>query len=390
MSSYDDDPIEFDFFDEPETVEATQRRRLPRLEMPGGRGGGGERPPRPPLRAPTGLVPLARLVGLIAIAIVVVVGLVFWVGSCQGKSKHDEYASYVDKVKALANSDKTLGETFSGKLISPGLKQSDLEDLLQQYAQQEQQSYTQAQQIRPPGPLRAAHENLVNALELRAKGFAGLGDALARANIKKDATGVADALTTEGQVLSAGDVVWEQLYRIPATQQLEKIGVKGVAIPKSKLIANTDLVSARSFALLLTRLGGTSTTPVTGKHGDGLISVRATPQGTDLSSSSPTTVTVSQDLTMTATVEDSGDSAETNVPVTLTITAGGKQIYKKTKTIAVIAAAEQRTVSFTGFSVPPSAFASPATVTVFVSPVPGEQNLTNNKGVYSILFTLSQ
>ena len=39
MSTYDDDDnIEFDFFDEPETVEATQRRRLPRLEMPGGRG----------------------------------------------------------------------------------------------------------------------------------------------------------------------------------------------------------------------------------------------------------------------------------------------------------------------------------------------------------------
>ena len=102
MSSYDDD-IEFDFFDEPETVEGTQRRRLPRLEMPGGGGrGGGERPPRPPMRTPTGFVPLARLVGLIAIAIVVVVALVFWVDSCQGKSKHDEYAAYVQKVNAIA------------------------------------------------------------------------------------------------------------------------------------------------------------------------------------------------------------------------------------------------------------------------------------------------
>src|SRR6476469_3598881 len=102
MSSHDDDNIEFDFFDEPETVEATQRRRLPRLERPGSRGGG-ERPPRQPLRAPTGLVPLARLVGLIAIAIVVVVGLVFWVGSCQGKSKQSEYSSYATKVRAIAN-----------------------------------------------------------------------------------------------------------------------------------------------------------------------------------------------------------------------------------------------------------------------------------------------
>src|SRR5438270_3912266 len=171
MSTQDDDDIEFDFFDEPETVEAAQRRRLPRLERPGGRGGG-ERPPRPPMRAPTGLVPLARLVGLIAIAIVVVVGLVFWVGSCQGKSKHDEYASYADKVRALAAGDKKLGEEFAGRLLSPGLKQSELENLLQQYAQQEQQAYTQAQQIHPPGPLRAAHQNLVDAIELRAKAFA--------------------------------------------------------------------------------------------------------------------------------------------------------------------------------------------------------------------------
>src|SRR6266567_6102730 len=118
MSTHDDENIEFDFFDEPETVEATQRRRLPRLELPGGRGGGGERPPRPPLRAPTGLVPLARLVGLIAIAIVVVVGLVFWVGSCQGKSKQAEYQSYAEKVAALAKGDKTLGNEFAKNFVS--------------------------------------------------------------------------------------------------------------------------------------------------------------------------------------------------------------------------------------------------------------------------------
>src|SRR5438552_19203480 len=92
MSGYDDDNIEFDFFDEPETAEATGRRRLPRLERPGGRGGG-ERPPRAPLRAPTGLVPLARLVGLIALAIVIVVGLGVWVGSGQGQSQQAEHPS---------------------------------------------------------------------------------------------------------------------------------------------------------------------------------------------------------------------------------------------------------------------------------------------------------
>src|SRR5947207_2546698 len=196
MSTGDDDDIEFDFFDEPETVEATQRgRRLPRLERGGGRGGGGSR--RPPMRPAPGLVPLARLVGLIAIAIAIVVGLVFWIGSCQGKSKHDEYKSYAEKVNALAVADTKLGQKFANTFISPGLKQSELETDLQQWAQREQQAYEQAQQISAPGPLRALHQNFVDAIELRAKGLGGLGDTLARSGAAKDQSGTVAALTSQ-------------------------------------------------------------------------------------------------------------------------------------------------------------------------------------------------
>ncbi|MDX6485279.1 MAG: hypothetical protein QOF43_432 [Gaiellaceae bacterium] len=391
MSTYDDDEnIEFDFFDEPETVEATQRRRLPRLEMPGGRGGGGgEKPPRPPMRAPTGLIPLARLVGLIAIAIVVVVGLVFWVGSCQGKSKQSEYKGYVDKVQAIAAADKRLGEEFAAKLVAPALKQSELETSLQQYAGQEQQAYTQAQQLRPPGPLRTLHQNLVNAIELRAKGLAGLGDALARAGAAKDQTGTAARLTEQGQLLTASDVLWEQLYRQPATLRLQEQGVKGVVIPTSKFVSNPDIVSARSFTLLMQRLGGASTggNP-TGKHGDGLVSVKVTPQGDTLSTSTATTVKVSADLAFVVTVEDSGDFQEVNVVVSLTIDAGGTPI-KRTEKIPLIQPAQQQTVTFSGFNLPTSAFGAKATVKVDVAPVAGETNTSNNSATYTVFFTLS-
>jgi hypothetical protein len=388
MSQHDDDEIAFDFFDEPETVEATQRRRLPRLDRSGGRGGG-ERPPRPPLRTPTGLVPLARLVGLIAIAIVVVVGLVFWVGSCQGKSKHDEYQSYANKVKAIATADEQVGTDFANELVSPGLKQSDLESKLQTYAQQEQQSYTQAQQIHAPGPLRAFHANLLDAIELRAKGMAGLGDALAAAGAAKDQTGTAAKLTAQAELLTASDVVWEQLYRTPATAQLVDQGVKGVVIPSSTLVANTDIVSARSFTLLMERLGGASTggTP-SGKHGDGVVSVRVNPQASDLSSSTPTTVKVSADLSFVVTVENSGDFQETAVQVTLTIDAGGKPIVKK-ETLPLITAGDRQPVTFTNFNLPTSAFGARATVTASVAKVPGEVNLSNNKASYTVFFTLS-
>ena len=387
MSDYDDEDIEFDFFDEPETVEATQRRRLPRLEMPGGRGGG-ERPPRPPMRTPTGLVPLARLVGLIAIAIVVVVGLVFWVGSCQGKSKHDEYQSYASKVKTIAGADEKVGADFAKTLVA-SVKQSDLETKLQQYAQQEQQSYAQAQQIRAPGPLRVFHQNLLDSIELRVKGLAGLGEILARAGATKDQTGTTTKLTAQAELLTASDIVWEQLYRVPATAQLQTQGVKGVVIPSSQFVTNTDLVSARAFGIVMQHLGGASTggTP-SGKHGDGLISVRVTPQGADLSASSAATVKVSADLSFVATVENSGDFQETAVPVTLTISAGSAPITKK-RTIPLITAGQRQTVTFTGFDLPNSAFGARATVTVTVGKVPGEVNLSNNKGTYTVFFTLS-
>src|SRR5690242_11776228 len=156
MSQHDDDELDFDFFDEPETVEATQRRRLPRLEMPGSRGGGnGERPPRPPRQPPTGLVPLARLVGLIALAIAVVVGLVFWVGSCQGKSKHDEYSSYMDKIQPIAQSSAAAGGTgqLSNEFHVAKLTVAGLQAKLEEWARQQQQGYDEALRLVPFAPL---------------------------------------------------------------------------------------------------------------------------------------------------------------------------------------------------------------------------------------------
>ena len=393
MSTFDDDDnIQFDFFDEPETQEATQRRRLPRLEMPGR--GGDDRPPRQPRQPPTGLVPLARLVGLIAIAIVVVVGLVFWVGSCQGKSKRDEYASYAQQVRAIVASDTQLGKTFGNKLIS-STKQSDLETSLAQYAQQEQQEYTQAQQIRPPGPLRQIHANLLDAIELRAKGLAGMSDVLAQsgASATKSSSSAQTAavgqLAAQGTLLTASDVVWQELYQQPAMQVLKQQGVTGVVIPGSQFVPTADDVSSRAFSIVMQRLGGASTggTP-TGLHGDTLVGVHVVPQGVDLSPTAATTIQVSADLAFNVTVENSGDFPEGPVPVTLKIDSGSVHI-KRTEQITSITPKQQQSVTFQNFNLPPDAFANKVTITVTVEKVPGETKLDNNTARYPVFFTLS-
>src|SRR5215831_17756632 len=119
MSSFDDD-TQLEFFEEPETVESpgTSRRRIRRP-----RAGGPQRPSPPP----PGAVALARLAGFVALAIAVVVGLVFWVGSCQGKSKHDEYASYMASVRTIAQDSARTGAAFANALGAQNLSLTSLQ-----------------------------------------------------------------------------------------------------------------------------------------------------------------------------------------------------------------------------------------------------------------------
>jgi hypothetical protein len=112
------------------------------------------------------------------------------------------------------------------------------------------------------------------------------------------------------------------------------------------------------------------------------------PQGDTLSATTATTVKVSADLAFVVTVENSGDFQEVNVPVTLTIDAGGTPIVRR-QSIQVIQPAEQKDVTFSNFNLPTSAFGARATVKVEVGAVAGEINTANNSATYTVFFTLS-
>ena len=382
MSSYDDD-MELDFFEEPETQEAPRRvrRRGP---------GGGE--PRPPVRPPAGAVAMARLVGLVAIAIAVVLGFVFWVGACQGKSRHDEYAGYAESVRTVAQSSARVGREFAATLGSSGLKLTDLETRLEQWSQQQQQLYDRAQQLRPPGPLRSVHQSVLDTLQLRALGLAGLANALTETS-GKDAAAVAASLTSQAQLLSASDIVWAELYKLPATQTLKALGITGVVVPASQFVTNPEVISLRSFTIVAQQLRPASAgaTP-SGLHGSKLVSTRAVGGGhtVPLYPSQPATIYVSADLKLQVTVEDSGNFQEVNVPVTLTVKVGGKNLFTKRQTITGIQAGEQQTVAFGNLQLTPDAFGHTASVRVTVGRVPGEQKLDNNTATYPVFFSLSQ
>jgi hypothetical protein len=99
------------------------------------------------------------------------------------------------------------------------------------------------------------------------------------------------------------------------------------------------------------------------------------------------TVTASDDLTLNVMVENSGESQETQVKVTLTIQQAPEPL-KGEQTIQAINPGDTKTVSFKVSDLGTLSFATRTIVKVTVEPVEGETNTNNNTAEYIVFFTL--
>jgi hypothetical protein len=382
-----DTDIDFDFFeDEPPTEESSRSERLiPRR---------GPRGPQQPPRAPTNLTPLLRLIGLIAFAILIVVLLVVWVQSCQETGKDKAYKSYLGKVSDVAGSSQQIGKQLSQVLLEQGLKEAQVEQRVSGLAHQEQLDVQRAQAITPPGTLRDEHQALIQALQYRVSGLNGLASALAATANTKDATRAGTVLAGQMQRLLASDVIYQDSFKAPTSAELTRQGVTGTnasggaLIPDSNFLQSSDLVTPAAMVTVVSRIRGSTSTPSAGGlRGTNLVKVVVQPTGTELSTSTQTTVVVRTNMSIEVTVEDSGDSQEANIPVTLRIIQSGVPTVTKRATIGFINQGEQKTVSFTNFPAP--SFQNPAQIKVEVQPVDGETNTSNNSADYSVIFSVA-
>jgi hypothetical protein len=377
--------FEFDFFDEPDEETVTQRRRAVRTEARPKRG---PRRPRGPAGPPAGLTPILRLVGLIAAAIVVVVLVVFWVQGCQNDAKARSYRTYMEEVSAVAKASRQIGSTLNTVLVTPGIKEKELETKLNGLAQQEQQDVARAESLNPPGRLREANQHLIEALQFRVSGLRGLADAFKSTAKSKNADKAGALLAEQAKRLIASDVVWDDLFQTPAAQILDQEGVHGVAVPQSQVVGNADLASPTTFSAIFKRIQGASTGGTAGGlHGTGIVSVTALPQGLALSTSSDNKVVATTSLAFEVDVKNTGDNLEGQIPVTLTIQKQGSPIKAK-QTIDVISPGETKKVIFRNIDTT-GVFGVRTTLKVDVQPVKDEANIDNNSAQYPVIFSLS-
>ena len=367
-----DTDIEFDFFEEGETREPERRERLPRRRRP--------RPPRPP----EGMTPLLRLVGLIVLAVAVVVGLVLLIDNVRGDSKESRYESYIGDVQDVATPSQQIGRDLDDLLNAAGLEQQDLQAELTGLADRQEQVVARARDLDPPGPLRSYQQQMIDALLLREGGLRGLADAFARTADFQRARAAAEVLAEQTRRLSASDIVWDDLFKVPVASELERQDVRGVAVPDSNFLEDPQLATLQRMALIWRRVNGATTPPPEGAlRGNGIASVTALPQEIELSRDDLNEIEASPELRFRVVVENSGEAEEVQVPVTLTIQKSPTPIRKE-KVIERISPGQ--TVAVVFGDIGEVDFVEQTSLQVEVAPVEGEENTTNNTYEYPVIF----
>lgn len=386
MTEHDSD-IEFDFFDEPETEEASERVRTPRRPPPGG--------PRRPVRPPQGVIPMLRLAGLIAFLILAVVLLVVGIRGCASSGKHAKYQGYIQDVRDIAKRSDGIGKELNTALSATGIKETDLESKIKGLAAQEQQEVATALRLNPPGPLRVEHDHLIEVLQLRSSGLSRLADAFRQtATAKASNSAISGRLIADqARLLVASDVNWDFYFKEPTQIELRNQNISDIgAVPDSNIIPNPELASTQAMTQVWLRVHGAATGGGTasGKHGSALVSVTALPDGKRLDpngAASDNQITASTDLAFQVALTDSGDFQEFNVQVTLTILRSPDPIVLKKK-IDVINAGETKKVTFTNINLT-RLFGVPTTIKVDIAPVSGEKTTTNNSAEYKVIFSVA-
>jgi hypothetical protein len=383
MSSRDDDILDFDFFDEGDAPswEDPEGIEIQPTQVERGRRGRGSRfgPPR-------NLTPLLRLIGLIALAILVVVLLLVWVEGCTTDAKRDRNSTYLADIGAIGNASARLGQQLGTLLTTPGLNAEDLDARLGGYVQTAETQTQRAEDLDAPGAMVGPNQGAVESLRYRANGLRGLQAAFKDAADETDASVAGELLLTQTRRLLASDVIWTDSFQEPAQTVLDDEGIEGLDVPSSQFVTADDLVTQSSLAAIWQRIQGASTggTP-TGLHGSGIAYVKALPSGQLLSTTTETTIKVTDQLAFEVGVEDTGESQEVGIKVTLTIPKQPDPIVK-TAAIPIIEQGETKSVELTVGALVP--FGEQTTVKVDVDPVKGETNTTNNTAEYPVIFTL--
>jgi hypothetical protein len=316
--------------------------------------------------------------------VVLLIVIALLVNSCKQSQKEQSLKDYSRQVSQLGRESETqVARPLFAALAGAGSKPAlDVEVQVDQLRIKAQGIATHGRELSVPGAMTGAQRDLLLGLDFRLEGVTKIAALLPTAlgGQRKEAT---EKIAGQMELFLASDVIYSQRV-VPLIQQtLAANGIRGLTPAASRFVPNVGwLDPATALARITGQPAGSAQTGIApGNHGDGLASVSV---GANTLEPEPALnhIAGGGNPTFTVTVEDAGANPETNVKVDVTVTAGGKQ-FKASHTINQIQPQQKANVEIPVSGVP---LGVAAKIEVYVEPVPGENEVENNKRTYLAIF----
>ncbi len=240
------DDWSFDLFPDDRTDTEREPKRRPAFKSRSAARPGGIAPPTRAL----------RLGGAVAVLVAVTVVIA---SVASGNSEGAADRAYLTRLVAPADQSQAVGVALVSLLDGKLQSYESVESSLNQLLQRQQAALSAATAIRPSPTLRTEYQQVIDALQFRADGLAGLLNGIRDASTSAQNAGLADILSMEAGRLIASDVLWEDEVVKPAKIQAAHDGATDVSPPPSIFLSNTALASAATMAGVLNKLHSPTT-----------------------------------------------------------------------------------------------------------------------------------
>lgn len=371
------------FFDEDEP--RTQQTRV-RRPPTGGGGAGGGMPDHQQL--------LVRRAVAAGIGLLILLLLFFGVRGCLDSRKKNALKDYNRDLTSLAQESDETAKSFFETLVQSDLAPADQQTELNSLRAQAEKTLQSAEDLSVPGDMQDAQDNLLLTLQFREEAIGKVAQKIptARGSERAGAEQATSQISGQMEKLLASDIIWSQRVQPFASEALQSADLDE-RVPNSRSVSSLSWLDpttvADSIGGQVSNEDNDTATPddakaAPGTHGHGIVSTAVGEQVLE-SGGTPNRIPASGNPTFTVKFANQGENNEENVRVRVTVKPQTGKAISATKTVDQTTAGSEAEVQVPLGQAPP--IGTPATITVEVLKVAGEQKLDNNKQEYTALFT---
>jgi len=332
--------------------------------------------------------PLLRLVIILAAIVIIVVVIVVVARSAMQSGEAADYQRYMTGVSDILEQSDSIGGELVKLLTNPGdTNRKDIQTQLDRFVATSEKLELEAKALDAPKQLieQSVHQFFVLVMTFRHTGVADLKTSLMNALEVQDTEVASEQISRSLYYLTNSDFLYEEVFIPKATEILKEKELTGVNVPSTQFISDADLASKSRAQKILSSLKSTGNLQAV--HGVAVSKVVAMPDDKEITGENTYNLTSSDELSFLVTVENQGNMAEKEVPVTVTLlSANSTQPQKVVVEVPEIKPKDEVTVTVQGIN--PSAYGEVALLRVEVGPVKDEKYKDNNWIEANVIFKL--